>query len=179
MIQLTRIVLRVLPAVLVAGFLTAGAVMADDDGGVLSTLIGSSPGQSVGGVPSAGAPWAVSKAHVTLNAGGHLNLAVHGLILPSTGNAGPVSQVSASLVCGGSGGTVVATTAAVPLSTSGDAHIHEKITLPTSCIAPVFLVRAAVVNGTTPAVPPFIAVSGFSSSGSKGEGSNDQDSGDN
>ena len=104
MIQLTRIVLRMLPAVLVAGFLTGGAVMADDDGGVLSTLIGSSPGQSVGGVPSALAPWAVSKAHVTLNAGGHLNLAVHGLILPSTGNAGPVSQVSASLVCGGAGG---------------------------------------------------------------------------
>jgi hypothetical protein len=60
---------------------------------------------------------------------------------------------------------------------SGDAHIHEKITLPASCIAPVILVRAAVVNGTTPALPPFIAVSGFSSS-SKGKGS-DEDGGDN
>jgi hypothetical protein len=175
MFQLTRIVLRMLPAVLVAGFLTAGA-MADDGGGVVSTLIGSSPGQSVGGVPSGGAPWAVSKAHVTLNGGGHLNLAVHGLILPSTGNAGPVSEVSASLVCGGSGGTVVATTAALPLSTSGDAHIHEKITLPASCIAPVILVRAAVVNGTTPALPPFIAASGFSSSSSTGKGSDEPDS---
>jgi hypothetical protein len=114
MFQLTRIVLRMLPAVLVAGFLIAGA-MADDGGGVVSTLIGSSPGQLVGGVPSGGAPWAVSKAHVTLNGAGHLNLTVHGLILPSTGNAGPVSEVSASLVCGGSGGTVVATTAAAPL----------------------------------------------------------------
>jgi hypothetical protein len=171
MLQLTRIFLRMLPAVLVAGFLAAGA-MADNDGGVLSTLIGSSPGQSVGGVPSGGAPWAVSRAHVTLNAGGHLNLEVHGLILPSTGNAGPVSEVSASLVCGGSGGTVAATTGAVALSTSGDAHIHEKITLPASCIAPVILVRAAVVNGTTPAQPPFIAVSGFSSStGTSSDGS--------
>jgi hypothetical protein len=175
MIQLTRIVLRMLPAVLVAGFLTAGAAMADDDGGVLSTLIGSSPGQSVGGVPSAGAPWAVSKAHVTLNGGGHFNLVVDGLILPSTGNTGPVSQVSASLVCGGSGGTVVATTGAVALSTSGDAHIHEKITLPASCIAPVVLVRAAVVNGTTLAQPPFIAVSGFNSA-STGKGSDEPDS---
>jgi hypothetical protein len=176
MMQLTRIVLKMLPTVLVAGLLTATAVA--DDGGVVSTLIGSSPGQSVGGVPSGGAPWAVSKAHVTLNGGGHFNLVVDGLILPSTGNAGPVSQVSASLVCGGSGGTVAATTGAVPLSTSGDAHIHEKITRPASCIAPVILVRAAVVNGATLAQPPFIAVSGFSSS-SKGKGSNEPDSGDN
>jgi hypothetical protein len=178
MFKLTRIVLRMLPAVLVSGFLTAAPPMPTDEGGVVSTLIGSSPGQSVGGVPSGGAPWAVSKAHVTLNGGGHLQLAVHGLILPSLGNAGPVSEVSASLVCGGSGGTVVATTAAVPLSTSGDAHTHEKITLPASCIAPVVLVRAAVVNGTTLAQPPFIAVSGFSSS-SKGKDSNEPDSGDN
>lgn len=179
MFQLTRIVLRVLPAVLVAGFLTGGAAIADDDGGVLSTLIGSSPGQMVGGIPSGGAPWGVSKAHVSLNAGGHLNLEVHGLILPSTGNAGPVSQIIASLVCGGSGGTVVATTAAVPLSTSGHAHLHEKITLPASCIAPVILVRAAVVNGMTPTTPPFIAVSGFSSGAGAGKGSDDSDSGDN
>jgi len=59
MMQLTRIVLKMLPTVLVAGLLTATAVA--DDGGVVSTLIGSSPGQSVGGVPSGGAPWAVSK----------------------------------------------------------------------------------------------------------------------
>jgi len=69
---------------------------------------------------------------------------------------------------------VVATTAAVPLNTSGDANIHEKITLPASCIAPVILVRAAVVNGTTLAQPPFIAVSGFSSS--TGKGSDEPDS---
>jgi hypothetical protein len=130
MFKLTRIVLRMLPAVLVSGFLTAAPPMPTDEGGVVSTLIGSSPGQSVGGVPSGGAPWAVSKAHVTLNGGGHLQLAVHGLILPSLGNAGPVSEVSASLVCGGSGGTVVATTAAVPLSTSGDAHSTRELYCP-------------------------------------------------
>lgn len=167
--QTTRIFLRTLPVLLVAGFLATGA-MADNGGGVLSTLIGSSPGQSIGGVPSGGAPWAVSRAHVTLNAGGQLNLEVHGLILPSTGNAGPVSQVSASLVCGGSGGTVAASTEAVALSTSGDAHIHAKITLPASCVAPVILVRAAVVNGTTLAQPPFIAVSGFSSTSTNSDG---------
>jgi hypothetical protein len=178
MFQLTRIVLRTLPSVLVAGFLAAAPPMPNGDGGVLTTLIGSSPGQLIGGVASGGLPWAVSKAHVSLNGGGHLNLTVHGLILPSTGDTGPVSQVSASLVCGGSGGTVVATTEAVPLSTSGDAHIQEKTTLPASCVAPVILVRAAVVNGTTPALPPFIAVSGFSSS-SKGKSSDEPDSVDN
>jgi hypothetical protein len=172
-----RVVLRLLSAVLVAGFV-AGALADEDNGGVLATLIGSAPGQMVGGVASGGAPWTVSRAHVTLTGSGHLNLQVRGLILPSMGNAGPVSQVSASLVCGGSGGMVVATTGAVPLSTSGDAHIHEKLPLPTSCLAPVILVRAAVVNGATPAQPPFIAISGFtSSSASKGEGSDDQDSG--
>src|SRR6516165_7904435 len=104
-----RIVLRVLLSALLAGFLITAPALADDDGGLLLTLIGSSPGQAVGGVPSGGAAWTVSRGHVTLSGGGHLNLVVHGLILPSTGNTGPVTQVSASLVCGGTGGTVVAT----------------------------------------------------------------------
>ena len=51
-------------------------------------------------------------------------------------------MVAASLVCGGSGGTVAASTKAVPLSAAGNAEIEDTLTLPMSCMAPVVLVRA-------------------------------------
>jgi hypothetical protein len=90
----------------VAGILAAGAIAGDDGGLLNSTLIGSNPLQTIGGVPSGGLAWVVSKGHTTLNGDGSLNLRVEGLLLQSTGTTGPVTEVSASLVCGGSGGTV-------------------------------------------------------------------------
>jgi hypothetical protein len=36
---------------------------------------------------------------------------------------------------------VVATTAVVPFSTTGDAKIHAKVTLPQRCIAPIVLLN--------------------------------------
>ena len=161
MTKLTRIALKTLGLALVAGTLAAGAIAGDDGGLLNSTLIGSNPLQSIGGVPSGGAAWVVSKGHTTLNGDGSLNLRVEGLLLQSTGTTGPVTEVSASLVCGGSGGTVVATTAAVALTPAGNAHIHDKVTLPASCIGPSILVRVAAANGTPVAQGPFIAATGF------------------
>jgi|SRR5215472_10570231 hypothetical protein len=160
---------------LAVGLLAIAVVASADngnDGGLISTLIGSTPGQSIGGVNSGGAAWTLGSGHITLNAQGELNLVVHGLVLPSLGNAGPVTQVEASLVCGGSGGTIAATTDAVSLNSSGDAHIIGNITIPASCIGPVILVRAAMVNGSAPATPPFIAATGLAASnaGQNGEG---------
>ena len=163
---------------LIAGSLTVGALAEDSDAILGSTLIGSTPGQVIGGVTSGGLPWNVSHGRVTVNANGNVRLEVDGLILPSLGTTGPVTGVSASLVCGGSGGTVAATTAAVPLTPAGDARIHDKISAPASCIAPVILVRVAAVNGTPLAQPgPFIAATGFNhTSGDKD--SKEQDSAD-
>jgi RNA polymerase sigma factor (sigma-70 family) len=68
-------------------------------------------------------------------------------------------SISASLVCGGTGGTVVATTDPVSLSASGDAEIESQISVPSTCFGPVVLVRA-VFNGNA---GPWIAGTGSNS----------------
>ena len=123
-----------------------------------STMIGSNPGQIIGGVLSGGAAWQVAKGRTSLSEDGNLRVVVRGLVLVSTG-VSPVSQIAASLVCGGSGGAVAATTDAFALSTDGNAETAQKITLPNSCLAPVVIVRAVGANG--PAA--FIAATGFDS----------------
>src|SRR5439155_25811429 len=79
-----------------------------------STLAGNEPSIVIGGVESASSPWTVKTGFASLDASGKLHVRVRGLILPATGDAGPVTAVSASLVCGGSGGTVQAETAPLP-----------------------------------------------------------------
>ena len=121
-----------------------------------STIIGSNPNTVIGGIKSGGAPWTVRSGSATLDGDGRLRVEVRGLILPGLGNPGPVTSVSASLVCGGSGGTVVATTdPPVALSADGNAEIESRINIPSSCFGPVVLVRA---NGKA---GPWIAGTGF------------------
>jgi hypothetical protein len=121
-----------------------------------STIIGSTPGQIIGGVLSGGAPWQVTKARVSLSKDGELEVVLRGLVLVSTG-VSPVSQIAASLVCGGSGGAVAATTDTFALSTDGNSEIEQQITLPSTCLAPVVIVRAVGANGPG----AFIAATGF------------------
>src|SRR5215471_15168777 len=81
----------------------------------------------IGGVQNFGAPFSLRDGEASLTSSGDLRLEVKGLLLPD-GTTGPVTQISASLVCGGSGGMVVATTPEVDLSADGDAKIEAKIT---------------------------------------------------
>jgi hypothetical protein len=130
-----------------------------------STIVGSNPNEIIAGVLSGGLPWQVTKASTSLSDEGRLAVKLTGLILTGVGNPGPVTQVSASLVCGGSGGAVAATTNTVALSAEGDADFHQKLTLPSRCLSPVVIVRVAGVKGTLLPLPgPFIAASGFNSS---------------
>ena len=73
---------------------------------------------------------------------------------PFTGTTGPVTTVDASLYCAGNS-TPVATSAPVPISTSGDAHISARFTLPATCQIPALLIHP---NG---AAGVYIASSGF------------------
>lgn len=176
-----RLVVRVMLAcVLLAGVTFAGKHGKQsgdsEDGSFRSGLIGSVPGLTIGGVASGSAAWTLKSGKATVTPHGELQIEVEGLLLISTGTTGPVTQVSASLVCGGSGGTVVATTPAVDLSAEGRAEIEAKITLPGSCFGTVILVRVAGVNGTPlptplPQAAPFIAVTGFNGeTGGGGDG---------
>ena len=126
-----------------------------------STLAGNNPNITIGGVESAAAPWTVKSGFASLNVRGKLHVKVRELILPATGDAGPVTSISASLVCGGSGGTVQSETASAPLSTKGNADLHGQITVPALCFGPVVLVHIAGNNGSpVPQPGPWIAATG-------------------
>jgi hypothetical protein len=134
-----------------------------------STLAGNNPNIVIGGVESAGSPWTVKSGFASLDTSGKLHVKVHDLILPSTGDAGPVTAISASLVCGGSGGTVQSETASVPLSTKGNANLHGDIAVPSLCFAPVVLVHIAATNGTPiPQPGAWIAATGGMNMSSQG-----------
>ena len=164
----------------VAVLLTAGA-LADDGRGredrdnhgrgknsvFESSVVGSVPSTAVAGVNSGGVPWVVSEGEASVSGKGKLHVEVEGLLIAAgpgvpanlVGTTGRVQMVAASLVCGGSGGTVAVTSDPTPLSSSGFADIEAKVTLPATCMAPVVLIR--IFNPNTSQVGSFIALSGF------------------
>ncbi len=88
-------------------------------------------------VAPGGADWVIRDGDARLRHDGRLDVKVEGLVLTSTG-ANPVTTVSASVACNGA---VVATTAVIPFSSTGDARIHATVALPQRCIAPVVLLN--------------------------------------
>jgi hypothetical protein len=110
---------------------------------------------TIHGVKPGALPWVLREGEARLRRDGRLDVRLRGLIIPTMGNAGPVTTVSASLYCGADATKAVAATRAVPLSRSGRARIRARLTLPAKCLAPILLVDP---NGSTTA---YIAASGF------------------
>lgn len=136
-----------------------------------ASLIGSTPGVMIGGVASGGAPWVVRQGSASVGSNGRLEVNVSGLLLgpgapPNlVGTVGPVQMVAASLVCGGSGGMVVGSSAAVFLNASGKANIEDSVSVPAACVAPVVLIRIfnpAASMGSQ--LGSFIAITGIAGS---------------
>ena len=126
-------------AVTTAGLLVAPAASGEGDGQTVlhADVAGSLPTDpALFGVTAGGAPWVVGDGDVRLRAG-RLVVRVSGLVIPTTG-VNPVPELAASVVCNGS---VVATTAAVPFSTEGDARIDAPVALPDRCLAPAVLLN--------------------------------------
>ena len=139
--------------------------------GFESGLIGSVPSTTVGGVASGGVAWVVAGSDVSISGDGRLRVEVSGLLIANVtgvpanlvGTTGPVTMVGASLVCGGSGGTVVASSDGAPLSAAGNANIDAMVTVPTTgCMAPVVLIRVFTSSAPTGSqLGVFIALTGF------------------
>jgi hypothetical protein len=141
----------------------------DANGGFESGLVGSVPKTTAGGVASGGLPW-VAVGEASVSGDGRLHLEVSGLLIADAagvpanlvGTVGPITKVAASLVCGGSGGSVVGSSDGSPLSVAGNAEIDTTITLPATCMAPVVLVRIFNSNAAVGSqLGAFIALSGF------------------
>lgn len=123
--------------------------------GLVGNLLSDPP---IHGVTRAGAEWVLDKSSVTLNRNGKFDLRVKGLVLTTTGTTGPVTTITASFFCAPDSDAVAAFVAGpVPLQPDGDAHIHQSVTVPSRCLAPVVLVHP---NG---GATRYIAVSGFKS----------------
>lgn len=95
------------------------------------------------GVGPGNAPWVLKVGDVRLKRDGKLDLRLKGLVIPTLGTPGPVTTISASLYCGADSSTTAAdTTQQVPISSNGDARIHDtSFSVPASCLAPVILVH--------------------------------------
>jgi hypothetical protein len=110
------------------------------------------------GVTPGGVNWSLKKGSVKISRNGHFDLRLDGLVITATGTARPVATVSASLFCGADANTTPAfTTGQVPISPEGDARIHQDVTLPATCLAPIVLVHPN--GGTT----RYISVTGWRS----------------
>ena len=155
----------------------------NNNGGMFSSsMLGSLPGATIGGIMSGGVPWTISEGHASISSNGSVQVEVQGLLIAAgapanlVGTVGPVQMVAASVVCGGSGGTVAGSTGGTFFSAGGNAEIQDTVTLPSSCMAPVVLVRIfnpAVAPGGQ--LGPFIAATGLSTVGNMQPGNNNND----
>jgi hypothetical protein len=142
----------------------AGRGPSDDHGkggklfsSTLAPILGSAD-PAFHGVRPGGKAWRLERGNVRIKRNGDFDLRLKGLVLTSTGTPGPVATVSASLFCGADTTTAAAaTTGQVPLSSTGDAHIEAKLSLPPACLAPIVLVHP---NGE---VTLYITVTGWRS----------------
>ena len=123
-----------------------------DEGGLRSSLTACRTANSVehrriGGVLNCGKIWKIKNGSVRLSADGALRVNIKGLVLDdvstgdSNGTPNGVTGVVAALVCGANGGVVVAQTAGVPISVTGEAKIRAFLMPPPQCVAPIVLIR--------------------------------------
>jgi hypothetical protein len=96
------------------------------------------------GVAPGGAPWRLTHGQALLGSSGRIMVDVQGLVLTTTG-ANPLPDLAASVYCGG---TLAATTAPAPFSTTGNAKIRTTVSLPAFCAAPAILLNPA--TGSSP-----------------------------
>jgi hypothetical protein len=151
-----KTVSRVVLACLLIALFAVGTLA--DEFSFFSPIVGSNPGVTIATVPSGGAPWVVRHGVAILTDDGRLRVEVRGLILPSTGNTGPVTQVAASVVCGD---VVAATSKSVNIKTDGDFQLRDHLSLPSPCLGAVILIRVTGANGSPLQNPgPWIAASG-------------------
>lgn len=90
-------------------------------------------------------PWSIASGQVLLRSDGTVQVEVARLIDPQLGY-NPVPYVAASVYCGG---TRAATTATVPFSHEGNAHLLATVALPSKCSDPAVLLNPAKTAGMT------------------------------
>ena len=114
---------------------------------------------AIAGIAPGGQPWVLKNGHATLSKNGQMDVSVEGLLFAPNaapglpGTTGPIKMVVASVVC--ANGPVVVSSTPVPFTPKGDAHVHQRVSLPAQCVGPMVLIQA---NG---AAGPWLAATGL------------------
>jgi hypothetical protein len=149
----------------------AGFELEDEPILAFSTMRGSVPNLEINGNRSAGTPWVIADGDGELSIDGDVNILVHGLVLaPSVANGGgtnPVHNfraiVSCTTVVNGVQEEINITTGSFPADAKGNCLIHDQVTLPNPCYAPIVFVGpapAGVVRNTEIEGGTWFAVTG-------------------
>jgi hypothetical protein len=102
---------------------------------------------AIHGVAPGAVPWVLDRGKVRIGTDGSIRVKLQGLVIPiahgtfPAGTARPVTVVSASLYCAPDSAAAAATTKSVPISEDGDATIADRVSLPSTCLAPIVLVH--------------------------------------
>jgi len=152
-----------------AGYAVTGH--ADDDGDdedlvlAFSTMRGNLPGIDINNNIGAGAPWVIADGDGVLTTDGSIRIRVQGLVLapsvPKVGGTNPVPSFRAIVSCttiNAQGQTEIVniSTGGFPADAKGNARIHDKVTLPNPCWAPIVLIGPE----THPPTPSDTEISG-------------------
>jgi hypothetical protein len=149
----------------------AGFELEDEPILAFSTMRGSVPNLRINGNISAGSPWVIDDGDGVLSIDGDVNILIRGLVLaPSVANGGgtnPVHNfraiVSCTTVVNGAQVVVNITTGAFAADARGNCLIHDQVTLPNPCFAPIVFVGpapAGVVRDTEIEGGTWFAVTG-------------------
>jgi hypothetical protein len=149
----------------------AGFEFEDEPILAFSTMRGSVPNLEINGNRSAGSPWVIDDGDGVLSIDGDVNILIRGLVLaPSVANGGgtnPVHNfraiVSCTTVVNGVQEVVNITTGAFAADARGNCLIHDQVTLPNPCYAPIVFVGpapAGVVRDTEIEGGTWFAVTG-------------------
>ena len=149
----------------------AGAEFPDEPILAFTTMRGSVPDLEINGNQSAGAPWVINDGDGMLSVDGDVKILVRGLTLarsvPNGGGTNPVHNFRAIVSCTTVNGdfqeVVNITTGSFPADARGNCIIHDQITLPNPCYAPMVFVGpapAGVVSDTEIEGGTWFAVTG-------------------
>ncbi len=128
----------------------AGFELEDEPILAFSTMRGNVPGVDINGNIGAKFPWVIADGDGALSIDGDINIIVRGLVFaPGAPNAGTNTFpdfraiVSCTTVVNGIQQVVNITTGAFPADAQGNCLIHDQVTLPNPCYAPVVFVGPA------------------------------------
>jgi hypothetical protein len=110
------------------------------------------------GINGGGLPWIIARGGGELNASGHLEVHVRGLVLaetppvpPALRGTNPVPSFRAVVSClsidgGGAMTTVTLSTDTFRATPTGDAHLEATVALPSPCLAPIIFVTSPTLS---------------------------------